>query len=165
MDAVHIHLLLNHVPVIGAVIAFLLLGAAAFRRGDELVRAALALYVLIGLATLVVFLTGEPAEEAIESLPGFSDSIVERHEEFALVSSVALGVAATLALVALIVNRSREMPRWILRGGLVIGLGVVALVGYTANLGGQIRHTEIRPGGVSAGSIESPASDVARRDD
>jgi hypothetical protein len=44
----------------------------------ELIRAAFGLLVLLALVTLVVQLTGEPAEELIEGLPGVVDSIVER---------------------------------------------------------------------------------------
>jgi len=144
MSTVHMHLLLNHFPVMGAVIGLLLLAFAAWRGGPELLRATLALYVVLAVAAVVVYLTGEPAEDAIEKLPGFSKALVERHEEIALISTIAMGIAGALALVALFVQRKRVLPAWVARGGVVVGLGVVALMGYTANLGGQIRHTEIR---------------------
>jgi hypothetical protein len=54
------------------------------------------------------------------------------------------------------VQRKRVLPLWATRGGVVIGIGLVALLGYTANLGGQIRHSEIR----SAGAASSTAGGV-----
>jgi hypothetical protein len=41
---------------------------------------------------------------------------------------------------------------------LVLGLAVMGLMAYTANLGGQIRHAEIRGGEVAVGvSVEARA--------
>ena len=40
---------------------------------------------------------------------------------------------------------------------LVVGVGIVALMGYTANLGGQIRHTEIRGSAPAANGAPSAA--------
>ena len=165
MNAVHIHLLLNHVPVIGAVIALLLLAAAVWRNRPELLRATLALYVLLGVVAVIVYLTGEPAEDAAERLPGMSEALVERHEELALVATIAMGIAAALAIVGLIVQRRRILPPWATRGGLVFGAGLVVLMGYTANLGGQIRHPEIRGAGAAAGPVGSTAAPREKDED
>ena len=117
MSTVHMHLLLNHFPVMGAVIALLLLVFAAWRGGPGLLRATLSLYVLLAVVAVVVYLTGEPAEDAVEKLPGFSDALVERHETVALISTIAMGIAGVLALVALLVQRKRMLPAWAVRGG------------------------------------------------
>lgn len=159
MSSVHLHLLLNHFPVIGGIIGVLLLAFAAWRGGPELLRATLALYVLLAGIAVVVYLTGEPAEEAVEHLPGFSEAIVERHEEIALISTIAMGIAGVLALVALVVQRKRVLPAWVARGGVVVAAGVVALMGYTANLGGQIRHTEIRGAAAANGAANGAEAD------
>ena len=50
------------------------------RRSAELTRAAFVLLLVLASLTLVVQLTGEPAEELVEGLPGVLDSMVERHE-------------------------------------------------------------------------------------
>jgi hypothetical protein len=151
MSVLHLHLLLNHVPVIGAVLAVLLLAFALARRSGELSKAALGLVALIAAVSVAVFLTGEPAEEVVEGLPGFSHALVERHEEAALVATVAMGALGGLALLALAAFRGRALPRWATGAALAGTLGVAGLMGYTANLGGQIRHTEIRAGATNAG--------------
>ncbi len=149
MNTVHLHLLLNHVPVIGAVLGLLLLGVAFLRRSDELARVALGAFAFLGAVSVVVFLTGEPAEELVEKLPGFSEALTERHEEAALVATIVMGVVGFLSLTGLAVFRARALARWVVPAAFVLALGATATMGYAANLGGQIRHTEIRSGAVS----------------
>lgn len=146
MNTVHLHLLLNHLPVVGTVIGTLLLAVALLRRSDELGRISLGLFGLLGAIALVVYLTGEPAEDAVEKLPGISHGLVERHEDAALVATIVLGIFGALALATLLLYRRRALPRWVTMLGFDTALVASSTMAYTANLGGQIRHTEIRAG-------------------
>ena len=58
MTLSHLHLVLNHVPVIGSVIAFGLLLLALVRRSADLRRAGLEVFVLVGLLSLPAYLSG-----------------------------------------------------------------------------------------------------------
>jgi uncharacterized membrane protein len=165
MSTVHIHLLLNHVPVIGAVIGLGFLTVAILRRSDELARVTFWLYGLLAAASVVVYLTGEPAEDAVENLAGVSKAIIEQHEEAALVATIAMGAAGALALLATFVFRRKAIPRPVVGGGFVMALLITGLMGYTANLGGQIRHTEIGAGAVpSAAASESRSGQERDKD-
>jgi hypothetical protein len=150
MSVVHFHLLLNHVPVIGLFFVIALLGVAFWRRSSQLGRVALTLLVGISLVTVVVFLTGEPAEEAVEGLAGVSEAAIHSHEDAASVALIAMGVAGLLALPLLWWHRRRELSRRLLGASLVGLLAVAGVMAWTANLGGQIRHTEIRSGTIAA---------------
>jgi hypothetical protein len=152
MSPVHLHLLLNHVPVIGTIVAIGLLAYAVVRRSPELVRVSLGMFVLLALAGAVVYLTGEPAEELVEGLPGVSEAILERHEEAALVATTLLGLVGAVSLGGLLAFRERAagIPRGFAAATLLLALVPAGAMGYTANLGGQIRHTEIRPGAEAA---------------
>lgn len=162
MSSAHLHLMLNHVPVIGAVFGILLLGIAVLRRSDEIGKVALGLFGLLGAVSVVVFLTGEPAEDLVEKLPGFSETITEQHEEVALVATIAMAGLGALALAALVAFRRRALPRWVISAGLAASVAVGALMGYTAYLGGQVRHTEVRPGATAVLQVEGT---VAEGDD
>ncbi len=144
MSSIHLHLLLNHVPVIGSVLGVLLLAAALARRSDELGKAALGLFTLLAAASVVVFFTGEPAEKLVEKLPGFSEAVTERHEDVALIAVVVMGLTGLFCLITLAVFRRRPLAGWVTPVALIASLGTVGIMGYTANLGGQIRHTELR---------------------
>lgn len=164
MSTVHLHLLLNHIPVIGTVIALCLLGYAALRRDDRLVRVCLGLFAVLALAAVAVFLTGEPAEEAVEGLAGVSESIIERHEDAARLATIALAALGLLSVVTLLRFRRRAMPAWTAAAFLVLALVPVLTMARTANLGGQIRHSEIRaetaePPPILAGGAEEHAEE------
>ena len=150
MSVVHLHLMLNHVPVIGMVFALLILGVAAWRRNDGMGK--LGLVVMVGLAavTAVVFLTGEPAEEAVEKVAGVSEAMIHPHEEAAEAALIVTAIAGLLALVALGVYLRRALPRWVTGAAFTAALVASTMLGWAANLGGQIRHTEI--GGTAATS-------------
>jgi glucan phosphoethanolaminetransferase (alkaline phosphatase superfamily) len=168
MSWAHIHLALNHVPVIGLLVVLLLLAVASLRRSTELARVSYALLVLLAATAVVVYLTGEPAEELIENLPGFSDALVEEHEEVALIATTGMAVLGLVALFGLIRFRPPWIaPAWYGRGTLLLALLMGGVMVWTANLGGQIRHTEIRSNGATAGGApgsESPAERPDRDD-
>jgi hypothetical protein len=101
--------------------------------------------VIVSLIALPVYLTGEPSEEMVEDLAGVSESIIEQHEDIALISLIAvilLGVTATVGLFFF--RHSATIPGWFIAISLIISIIAGGLMGKTANLGGQIRHSEIR---------------------
>lgn len=146
MDAAHLHLLLNHVPVIGLVFSTLLLAYGLATRSGDVTKASFWALGLVAAAAAVVYLTGEPAEHLVEGLPGFSEPAMERHEAAALWATWAAVAAGAVALGGLYMYRGVGVPRRF--GVLVLVLSLVALVpmAWTANLGGQVRHEEIRGG-------------------
>jgi hypothetical protein len=143
MNPAHLHLLLNHVPVLGAFGLLLLFTIAFFRRDSSLGRLTLVLTILVAGAAVAVFLTGEPAEEIVEELAGIGESAIEPHEEAARVATIGFGILGAGAAAMLLAFRRHELPRWAMGVVLVSTLAVSGLMGWTANLGGRIRHTEI----------------------
>jgi len=152
MSFVHLHLLLNHVPVVGVVFVVLLLAVALWKRHSDIGKLALALLAGIAAITAIVFLTGEPAEEAVENVAGVSEALIHQHEDVALVALISTGVVGALALGLLWWYRRQTLPRRLVGASLVVMLGVSGLMAWTANLGGQIRHSEIRSAGAVIGS-------------
>lgn len=144
MSLLHIHLLLNHVPVVGALFAFVLFAAALILRDKVSPKFALGFTAVLALVALAVYFTGEPAEEAVENLAGVTERSIEAHEEAAQLGTIAFAVLGGLSGIALIAFRAKRVPRWVTVAGLVGVTAVSGLMTWTASLGGQIRHTEIR---------------------
>ena len=158
LGAAQLHLALNHLPVIGVLIATIVLIVGAGARSTQLKSFGLALLVCAAVTAVPAYLTGEPAEEAIEDRPGISKSLIERHEEAAETALAATLVAGAIAAAAWLSLRSGRLR--IAHGAfalaLVASLGATGLLAWTAHLGGQIRHDEIRPGSIQ-GAYESGA--------
>ena len=144
MNSAHLHLMLNHVPVIGTLFGLGLLGWSLLRKSEELKKTSLGLIIIIALFAIPVYLTGEPAEEIVENLPGVDEASIERHEEAALVAFVGIlivGAAALFGLVAF--RRGKPVPSWFSIMVMVLSVTAFVLMARTANLGGLSRHPEM----------------------
>jgi hypothetical protein len=162
MNWAHLHLALNHVPVIGLPIVLLLLAWAIVRRSAELLRASFGLIILLAIVTVIVQVTGEPAEELVEGLPGVVDSMVEAHEESALLGTVGVVVVGVIALLGLWrLGTGKILPQWYSPVVLIAGILVAGLMVWIANLGGQIRHSEIRPAASASAERSDGATDMS----
>jgi hypothetical protein len=157
MNWAHLHLALNHVPVIGLPIVLLLLAWAIVRRSAELLKASFGLIILLAVVTVIVQVTGEPAEELVEGLPGVVESMVEAHEESALLGTIGVVVVGVIALLGLWrLGTGKILPQWYSPAVLMTGILVAGLMIWIANLGGQIRHSEIRPATSAERTDEAP---------
>lgn len=171
-SGVHLHLLVNHAPILGALFALALLVASYRWAPDVLRRTALVVLIGTALAAVVADLTGDPAEDAIRGLPGVKREVIHAHEEFADKSYIAAAVVGVLALGALVRWRRAPLPGGVALGALVGAAVVSGMMVYTGLLGGQVRHTEVRPGATKADAMViqpprarppgAPAPDSAR---
>jgi len=102
-------------------------------------------FVVMALLTIPVFLTGEGAEEAVEHLPGVSENIIEEHQELAEIAIWLMGVLGILSLMGLYMNlKKMSYSQMVVTVALLVSLGTFGVFAKVGNLGGQIRHTEIR---------------------
>jgi uncharacterized membrane protein len=166
MNWAHIHLLLNHLPLVGTIFGVLLLLLALLRKSEELKRVSLGIFVLTALLALPVYFTGEPAEKVVEYLPGVEEPLIERHENTALFALLMAGGAGVVALAGLILfRRAEKLPGWIVAATLVLSLATSGLMGWTANLGGQIRHTEVRDGFTAPAETETEGKQMKEKEE
>ena len=145
MSLVHLHLLLNHLPIVGIPLVMGLLVYGIGRRQRDVQRAALAGFLLLAMLTIPAYLTGEPAEEAIEHAPGVATALVHTHETFA---AVAMGLTALLGVIAYLglffSRHDHPVPRGWLGGAVLAAVLTIGALVPTGYYGGQIRHEELR---------------------
>ncbi len=165
-DPIHLHLLVNHVPVMGTWFVLLLLLIAWIRRSEEITRLGLWLTVLLGAATAGVFLTGDPAAHALRLRLGTAlRPFVHAHDDAAGWAMTVTIVTAVAAAVALFLGRRGAVPRFWLGITIALALFATAVVARAAYLGGLIRHDEIRGGTVSPSPSPGPPLSTAEPDE
>ena len=147
MNPAHLHLMITHVPVLGTVFGLCLLLLALLRRSDELKRIALLVFVVAALLALPAYLSGSSASDLLWRLmPGMMVDTRDQHAEIAVLALAGSLVLGVVSLAGLIMFRARQQPptRFLL---FALLLAVIAggLLGWTANLGGKIRHLELQP--------------------
>ncbi len=145
MNAAHLHLVTNHLPVVGVPFALLLLAWGMWRRSAELIRTACGAFVILTLLTFPAYFSGEQAAGVLGAPPDADLTIIQRHDDTAAWAFTALFVAGVTALAGLIGFRKREsVPVWFSLTVFMLGLVTAVFLIWTANLGGKIRHSEIR---------------------
>lgn len=156
MTAAQLHLALNHIPVLGTLLGAVLLAYALWRGQETVQNVSLGLLVFVGAVAVVVYLTGEPAEEIIEGAAGVSHDAIEAHEVwgwYAFLASILTGLGALGALVLDYVwGQLGRQAVWVVFLLAFLTSGVMV---YTANLGGKINHPELR---ASTPAVESPGA-------
>ena len=171
MNTAHWHLMLNHIPIIGAIIGTLVVAGGTILGRHAAIRRT-GLLILVGSAVLSIpaFLTGEGAEEIAEKLQGVTEQSMDRHEElgenfFRLV--IVLGLLALLTLIA--DWRKLRASGWLYYAVLAVGVTASVYSKTVATSGGEIRHTEIRQGaavtGGEAGGTDTGEQGGKEKDD
>jgi len=156
MNWAHVHLMINHIPVLGILGAILILFYTLIRKSEEVKMVSFVLFAIIALITLAVYFTGGAAEKVVKNLPGVTETYIGRHEEIKSLTLVLMEILGMTSMAGLVLlRRSGAIPKWLVAMVLVLSLITAATASLTANLGGQIRHTEIRD---DAGSRAGPAS-------
>ncbi len=143
MNAAHLHLITNHFPVVGTFIAFLVLLVGWIGKKSDVEKTALILFVVVGLLSIPVYVSGNGAEDIVEKFRGVSQQAIEEHEASAIITLIAIECLAVLCLLGLALFGRRES----LPGGfllLIVALTIISgiLTANTSNLGGKIRHPQ-----------------------
>ncbi|MBP8724556.1 MAG: hypothetical protein KBF37_02790 [Saprospiraceae bacterium] len=150
MTPAHVHLLVNHFPLIGTVIGFLLLLGSKWSGSRAASNAALSVLAFSGLMAIPAHFSGEAAEEMLEQSAQFNEALVEEHEERAkvfMLAMLALGLSATAALLAEIWKPGLfAFKHWLVAAIAAVGLFLAVPTGSS---GGAIMHPEIREGAAS----------------
>jgi uncharacterized membrane protein len=153
----HLHLILNHLPIVLIPLGLLMLGIGWYRKLSILQYWGLGILGIAGFFALPVYLTGEEAEHVVEELAGVSEHVLEEHEEWGQRAMIISLMLSSFSIFTWI--RLRQTGKLDARlGGLVLGLGMMACValGLTALEGGEIRRPELRGESPSSMPANSP---------
>ena len=147
MNLAHLHLVLNHFPIIGTLIGLGLFAVSLARKHDDLQRASLIVLAAMALLALPTFFSGIGAQRAIRRDPGISAALIERHEGAAILALFFMEIAGALALVGLWQRHRLSIGKpwsWNLMAILLFAVVTAGLMTRVGTTGGEIRHPEIR---------------------
>lgn len=144
MDLTHLHLLTNHIPILGAAFGALVLIYGIIVKSKQTKVAALLIFLVSAIGGIITFSTGEAAEETLESIAGISHSTIEAHEDFAKISMILINTLGVLSLAGLfIAARFNDFFTKYMVLVLLISIITLGAVARTGFLGGKIRHSEL----------------------
>jgi uncharacterized membrane protein len=145
MNDAHLHMVVNHFPIIGIIFGFGILIVGLILKNKTLINTSYVLFIVAAIFGAFSMGTGEGAEELVEDMPNIGKQIIHEHEELAEKLAVLLYVLAGLSLAGLYLNfkkHSKAKPlSFLILSVVTVGLFLVQKVGTS---GGEIRHTEIR---------------------
>lgn len=137
----YLHLLSNHLPILGTLFGVLLLAIAFFKPQLQTTISAYILLVISGIGGMVAYFSGDDAEEHVEYIGGISHKVIHLHEEMAENTLFFIFLLTAIAIVGLWAEHAQwSSSKKIALGALVIGIIAFVLFAFTGYLGGHIRH-------------------------
>lgn len=143
----YVHVLLNPLPVYGTAMGVLgLLLALALRNRPAQIVA----LVLIAVGCFSVWPVSEYGEDAayrVQTMSNTDEPWLHEHAERADDAAWFFYVTGALAVAGIVAGwKSPKIATWLSVAALVAGMVCLALGGWIAHAGGQIRHSEFRDG-------------------
>lgn len=147
MNDAHLHLVVNHFPIIGTILALAILVTGTLLKNNSVKNTAYVLFIVAAIFAAFSMGTGEGAEELVEDMPTIGHGIIHEHEESAEKFALILYAIAAASAFGFYLNIKKKTKANLV-SVIIIVLGVVAvfLAQQTGISGGEIRHTEIREG-------------------
>lgn len=145
MDSAHLHLILNHFPILGILFGALFLFVALWKKNDFMIVFSQIFFILIVLITIPAYWTGDDAGEIIKQLPGVNENLIDAHEDLGFIGfllSIILGLLSFVNLIFL--KKSKEIFTKFSYGILIFSIVVFGFMIYVGQTGGLIHHQELR---------------------
>lgn len=155
MNDAHLHMVVNHFPIIGTIFGLGILIAGLVLKNNSVKNVAYFLFIVAAIFAAFSMGTGEGAEELVEDMPSVGKEIIHEHEELAEKFAIVLYTLGLVSLVGLYMNfKNHAKSNLITYIALIIAILGVFLAQQVGTSGGEVRHTEIRANAVQTVSDE-----------
>lgn len=145
MNDAHFHLVVNHLPIVGVLIGFLVLLAGLMMKKPQIKNTALGIFIFSALTAIVAFYTGEGAEEIVENLPGISETLIHKHEEYAELFFTMMLILGSVSLITLFLQYKKlSFSKYGFVLILLLSITSIVISKNVGTSGGEITHIEIR---------------------
>lgn len=146
MEVSHIHIVINHVPLLGTAFGLILLISGLIFKNKSLEKVGLITFVVIGLATIGTYFSGKKAIGPIKEIAGTSREAIHEHSDMAETALYLMLGLMLASLTVLIVQWRSKTRKTGPMNGIVIVLAITTFVfmSIVNNLGGKVRRPELR---------------------
>lgn len=145
MNDAHLHMVVNHFPIIGTILGLGILITGMILKNNSVKNTAYVLFIVAAVFAAFSMGTGEGAEEMVEDMPNIGKRIIHEHEEIAEKLALILYLLAAVSLAGLILNlKNHSKAKLISFIAAIVAMGAVFIATLVGTSGGEIRHTEIR---------------------
>jgi uncharacterized membrane protein len=159
MKEAHLHMVVNHFPIIGTIFGLGILITGIILKNNTLKSTAYALFVIAAIFAALSMATGEGAEELVEEMPSIGHEIIHEHEEMAEKLAIVLYALGVISLIGLFMNyKNKANAKFVSYIAVVVAVIGVFFAQQTGTTGGEIRHTEIRASATPTAAAEQNAS-------
>lgn len=145
MNEAHIHLVVNHLPIVGILIGLLVLIIGFILKKQDIKVTALGIFIFSALASIAAFNSGEGAEDIVERIPGISETLINQHEEVAELFFTVILILGGISLITIFLEiKKYKFAKFGFILAILFALAAGVLAKNVGTTGGEIRHTEIR---------------------
>jgi uncharacterized membrane protein len=145
MNDAHLHMVVNHFPITGTILAVGILIGGIIIKNKAVKNTSYWVFIVAAIFGALSMSTGEGAEEIVKDMPTVGWEIIHEHEEIAEKLALLLYLLAALSLLALYLNFKKNTKEKLI-SYIVVAIGIASLfvIQKVGTSGGEIRHTEIR---------------------
>lgn len=145
MNDAHLHLVVNHFPIVGTILGLVVLIGGIYFKSISIKNTSYFLFIIATVFTVFSMATGDGAEELVEDMPAIGHEIIHNHEELAEKFAIVMYLLGVVSVIGLITT-IRKHPKAAFFSYVIVVIAIVAVFLSTkvGTSGGEIRHTEIR---------------------
>jgi uncharacterized membrane protein len=166
MNDAHLHLLVNHFPIIGTILGLGILITGILLKNKSVKNTAYILFIVAAIFAAFSMGTGEGAEELVEDLPSIGKQIIHEHEEIAEKFAIIMYLNGFLGLLTLYTSiKNHKLATTFSYITLVLALIAAVFAKSVGTSGGEIRHTEIRANTVINSNENAPGLQNVKDED
>jgi uncharacterized membrane protein len=144
VSVLEVHLVINHVPIVGTACTLVLLFIGLTFRNTFVQKIALWFLLVLTPVTIVTYLAGDRAGDLITDLSATSRQLLHMHSRLAGTALLAMVFVGGCSLVCLLFARFQNFFKLCTRAIFAMTTICMAVFVLTGYLGGQLAYEEIR---------------------
>lgn len=166
MNDAHLHMVVNHFPIIGTIFGLGILFIGMLQRNIPVKNTAFTLFIISAIFAAFSMATGDGAERIVVKLPDVTKEIIHTHEEIAEKFAIVLYALGAISIGGIYMN-IKKLPNAKLISflALIVAILGILLAKDVGTTGGEIRHTEIRTDSIKPIISEQNISKEVKEDD